>query len=243
MNILITGATDGIGLALAKYYQAQNMHLVLIGRKSLAELDASFFNDDNYCQCDLSKADALMRIVNWLDARSINTLDITIHNAGLGWYGDPTSQTADNIENLLNVNVRAPLALTHALFPRTKDGQVVFISSVSANLPAPLYAVYSATKSALDGFARSLRVETGGKPIVQVIHIGAVRTGMHTKSGIPAGKLNTEKFQTPESAAIKIANAIASKRKETTIGAVNSVLRWVGSHFPALMDALVKRRA
>lgn len=242
MNILITGATDGIGLALVKYYQARNMHLILIGRKPLSDLDAAFFNDDNYCQCDLSKTDAVTRIVNWLDAHNINTLDITIHNAGLGWYGDPTNQSADNVDNLLNVNVRTPLALTHALFPRMKSGQVVFISSISANLPAPLYAVYSATKSALDGFARSLRVETGGKPIVQVIHVGAVKTGMHTKSGVPAGKLNTKKFKTPESAAIRIANAIASKRKETTIGAFNSMLRWVGLHFPALMDLLARTR-
>lgn len=244
MNLLITGATDGIGLALARQYHIQNERLILVGRKALGELASDFFNADNYCQADLSQPDAASIITAWLDGRQIQTLDLVIHNAGQGWYGDPAQQSPKSVDSLLRVNLYAPLELTHCLLPRLHNGQVAFISSVAADAPAPLYAVYAATKSALDGFARSLRVEAGGRPIVQVIRLGAARTGMHAKSGVPAGKLKVEKFPSAEATAANILRAIARRKPgSVTIGAGNAILHWAGRHFPALIDTLAGGRA
>jgi len=244
MNLLITGATDGIGLALARQYHAQNARLILIGRKPLGELDPAFFSADNYCQADLSQPDAASQITAWLDLRKIQSLDLVIHNAGQGWYGDPRQQSPENVDSLLRVNVYAPLELTYRLLPRLHNGQVAFISSVAANSPAPLYAVYAATKSALEGFTRSLRVEAGGRPIVQVIRLGAVRTGMHAKSGVPAGKFKVEKFPSAEITAANIVRALARRKPgSVTIGAGNALLNWFGRHFPAFIDALAGGRA
>lgn len=242
MNMLVTGATDGIGLALAKHYQAQHIRLILVGRKPLTDLDPTFFNADNYCQSDLSQPDSTARIVDWLDANNIQQIDLTFHNAGVGWYGDPSLQPLESIDELLQVNLSTPLALTHALLPRLQHGRIVFISSVAANAPAAKYAVYAATKSALDGFARSLRVESNGKPFVQIIHIGAARTNMHTKLGI-AEQLKADRFPSAEWTAEQIAHAVQTKKSEATIGAVNKILRWVGLHFPIAIDSLAGGRA
>ena len=242
MNILITGATDGIGLALAKHYQAQNMRLILIGRKPLTELDPNFFNTENYCQSDLSQPDTVPHIADWLNARNIQHLDIALHNAGVGWYGDPSLQPHPSIDELLQVNLVTPLALTHALLPRLQSGRIAFISSIAAQAPAAKYAVYAATKSALDGFARSLRIESNGNPFVQVIHIGAARTNMHTKLGI-AEQLKAERFPSAEWTAQQIARALQTQKSEVTIGSVNKILRWAGSHFPSMIDSLAGRRA
>jgi len=242
MNILITGATDGIGLALAKHYQAQPIRLILIGRKPLNTLDPTFFNADNYCQSDLSQPDSTTRIVDWLNAKNIKHIDLTLHNAGVGWYGDPSLQPPASIDELLQVNLSTPLALTYTLLPRLQNGRIVFISSVAANAPAAKYAVYAATKSALDGFARSLRIESNGKPFVQVIHIGAARTTMHAKLGI-AEQLKADRFPSAEWTAEQIARAVQTKKSEVTIGAANKILRWVGSHFPSMIDSLAGRRA
>ena len=70
-TVLITGATDGIGLALARYYQQRGSRLILVGRKSLHELHDPLFNDTNYCQVDLAAADAPLHISQWLDAFSL----------------------------------------------------------------------------------------------------------------------------------------------------------------------------
>jgi short-subunit dehydrogenase len=147
------------------------------------------------------------------------------------------------VDSLLRVNLYAPLELTHHLLPRLNNGQVAFISSVAANAPAPLYAVYAATKSALDGFARSLRVEAGGRPIVQVVRLGAARTGMHAKSGVPAGKFKVEKFPSAEVTAANIVRAIARRKSGSmTLGVGNALLHWVGRHFPAIIDTLAGGR-
>jgi len=89
------------------------------------------------------------------------------------------------------------------------SGRVIFIGSVAAALPAPDYAVYGATKAALEGFARSLRVELRGRVGVQVIHPGATRTGMHAKAGAPLERMGWTDFPPPERAARQIVRAIA----------------------------------
>jgi short-subunit dehydrogenase len=102
--------------------------------------------------------------------------------------------------------------------------------------------VYAATKSALDGFARSLRIESNGNPFVQIIHIGAARTNMHTKLGI-SEQLNSERFPSAEWTAQQIAHALQTQKSEVTIGAVNKILRWAAWHFPTVLDSLAGRRA
>jgi short-subunit dehydrogenase len=236
-TVLITGATDGIGLALARLYQARRARLVLVGRRPRAALDPALFSPERYCQADLAQTDCAEVVTRFLDEQGITELSLLIHNAGAGYYGSVEQQTSENISELVAVNLRAPMALTHALLPRLRaaKGKIVFISSVAAGLPVPAYAVYGATKAALDGFARSLRIELRNAVAVQVIHPGATRTSMHTKSGVPPGALKWERFPSPEMTAERIAKAIVGSRSSVTIGAVNRLLRFGGYYAPGIV--------
>ena len=93
-TILITGATDGIGLALARRYANMGARLVLVGRRPLAELDADFFDEANYCRADLACDDCVDAIEQWLEDQEIEQIDLLIHNAGVGYVGAIGDQTA-----------------------------------------------------------------------------------------------------------------------------------------------------
>jgi short-subunit dehydrogenase len=180
--VLITGATDGIGRALAQIYRARGARVLGIGRRPAEEVSPDLRSD--YCRVDLAQPFASALVADVLRQRGVARLDRLIHCAGIGSYGAVDDQTPEAIDALLDVNLRAPIALTHALLPLliAAHGHVTFIGSIAAALPAPNYAVYGATKAALEGFARSLREELRGRVGVQIVHPGATRTGMHAKS-------------------------------------------------------------
>jgi short-subunit dehydrogenase len=243
-TVLITGATDGIGLALARIYGQQGARLILIGRRPLGELDPQLFDDANYCRVDLAQLDAAEQIVRFVQGRQIEQIHLLIQNAGIGSVGPIEAQSAAMIRQLVEVNLAAPVALTHALLPwlRPVGGKVVFISSVAAGLPAPDYAVYAATKAALDGLARNLRIEMGNAIPVQVIHAGATRTGMHRKAGVDPKRMDWTRFPAAETVAGQIVAAVERDRAEVTPGALNRLLYTSGLWFGTAIDWMLMRR-
>ena len=245
-TVLITGATSGIGLALARRYAAQGDRLVLVGRRDPATLDAAFFTPARYCRVDLAAPTCADEIAAWLDAQAIPTLDVLVHNAGLGFVGAIGDQPAADINTLIDVNLRAPVLLTRRLLPRmAAQGRIVFISSLAAVMPTPDYAVYSATKAALDAFAANLRLEMQAqrRPVhVQVIHPGATRTEMHAKSGLPARRSRTG-FADPDAVAAAIQRAVARGRRQQTIGAANRLAFHGVKLSGTSVDRLLVRRA
>ncbi len=245
-RILITGATDGIGLALARVYKERGERPLLLGRKSWSELSqlAGEFSENDYFQVDLAQLDCAAQLTRLLDEREIDRLDVVVHNAGVGYYGRFADQSPEQINQLIHVNLVAPVALTQALLPwlPAGKGQVVFISSVVADLPGSDYAVYVATKAALSGFVRSLQVEWQGKVAVQLIHPGATRTAMHAKMGISQETMDWEKFPSAEDVAVGIVRAIEGKRPFTTIGAGNQAVGMAGRQLGFVIDPAMRRK-
>ncbi len=242
-TIIITGATDGIGLALAQRYQQQSTRLVLIGRRPLAALNDPLFSADTYCQADLSLPNAPQIIQDWLQTQRITSVDLLIHNAGLGYVGDVAAQAPADLNALLQVNIYAPIALTHALLPALQQatGKVVFISSVATAFGMDQYAAYIATKAALNGVARSLRIELAPQISVQLILPGATRTGMHAKAGVTKAQMDWDKFPPAAQVAQKIQHAIASGRRQVVIGTSNKAIYGLGTLLGRRIDTLRTR--
>jgi short-subunit dehydrogenase len=241
---LITGATDGIGLALARLLQARGERPFLLGRRPLSELDNPLFTANNYIQADLNQPDCAQYVLDFLQARQDTRLDRLIHNAGIGYYGQTADQPAGSIDQLIDVNLLAPIRLTHALLPYLKraQGQISFISSVVAIMPGPNYAVYTATKAGLEGFARSLRQELRGQVAVQIVRPGATRTGMHAKMGLPTSVMDWQRFPPAEQIAPRMLRQIERGRPAVTVGLGNRLLYGVGYYWPKLVAWSLKRR-
>ncbi len=245
-TVLITGATDGLGLALARHYHSRGVRLVLVGRRPLADLSAPLFRPDTYCQLDLADNSQYARLYTWLRANGVWALDQVIHNAGVGWVGPIGEQPPTSIRELVAVNLLAPIHLTHGLFPwvQAAAGLFTFIGSVVAALPAPHYAVYAATKAALAGFVRNLQTELAAcHPNVQaqIIHPGAIRTDMHAKSGADLQSLPWPRFPTAETVAQAVIRQMEGRVPQAVIGPGNRLAFWAGHHLPDLTDGISGR--
>lgn len=245
--ILITGATDGIGLALARYYAGRRARLLLVGRRSAAELDDPLFSPATYCRADLALPDCDRVVAAWLEAQGVERIDLLIHNAGLGYVGPVATQPPDDIRRLFAVNLVAPVALTHRLAPLVERaaGTIAFISSVASVLPGPEYAVYTATKAALDGFVRNLRIELAAQQsniTLTLIHPGATRTGMHRKAGLDPARTDWTRFPPAEQVAEAIARAAARAPRRVAVGAANRIALGTGLLLPGTIDRLMRGR-
>lgn len=237
-TVLITGATDGIGRALAKIYQSRGDRLILVGRRALDTLNDALYTKNTYCRTDLSQDKCANRVCTFLNAQKIDSIDLAIQNAGTGYYGTIAEQSAESIREIAAVNLMAPLRLTHALMPYLKkaNGKLVLIGSITHAFPCPDYAVYAASKEALNTLGRNLQIE--GDINVQIIHPGATRTGLHRKIGIDNEK--TKKFPSAERVAQKITQAIDGRRFVATIGWKNAWARFLGRYCEGMVNAMVR---
>ena len=120
-------------------------------------------------------------------------------------------------------------------FVKNAKGKIVLISSVAAYLPTPDYAVYTASKAALDAFAQNLRAE--GNVRVQVIHPGATITEMAAKSGLPPEKVNHSKWPSALKVAKSIKRNIEIHDSNRVIGLVNKTLSFIGYYFAWFFDS------
>lgn len=242
-TVLITGATDGIGRALVQRLAGEGARLVLVGRRPLASLADPLFTPATYCRADLGEPDAAARVDDFLAEAGITALDLVVHCAGVGWHGSPVGEPGERIRTTLDVNLWAPIALTHALLDRLEAarGTLVFVSSVLADLPAADIATYAASKAALDGFARSLRVELGRRVRVVAVHPGGTATRMHEKAGVPEEQRKRFKFPSAAHVAGKILGVARKGRRSPTIGFGNAAARFIGRRIGAPLDWLMIR--
>jgi short-subunit dehydrogenase len=246
ITILLTGATSGIGLALARQYQTQGARLLAVGRRALAELDGDLFTASNYCALDLAKPSAAASLSEWLAEHDVQALDLVLHNAASGYIGRLADQSPNNIQELLNLNLYAPLLITHRLqqLVAAENGKFAYIGSVVDSLPAADYAVYAATKAAIAAFVRNFQIELEAlnSPIhAQLIRPGATRTAMHSKAGAAPGRFNYARFAPPEQVASQIHAALATSQRTSTLGTGNRLIHWACRMLPGLALAATAR--
>ncbi|MFM9888910.1 MAG: SDR family NAD(P)-dependent oxidoreductase [Burkholderiales bacterium] len=236
---LITGGTDGLGRALACAYLRAGWRVVVLGRtdrRSTADAAAIFL------QVDLLSRNGLEMVEPALADAGVDAIQCLIHNAATGWVGDTAAQTPESIDTIVALNVWAPIALTRLLLPLVEraNGRIVFIGSIAAFAPAPSYAVYAATKTAVDGFARSFAQEMIGRVAVQVIHPGPIRTALHARAGV-AG-IDTRRFPTPERVAVRVLKATGRRAWRAYPDLATAMIACVANLGRGLIDRIVDRR-
>ena len=166
-TIWITGATAGLGEALAETLAQQGASLILSGRRAdaLQELEDRLPKGNNQQHCNIAFDLALEQDYSSLTQVALDKMgqiDILIHNAGLSQKGFFADTKPEVEETLWRVNYLSTVALTRAVLPQMIQqggGQLVVVGSIAGRYGAPFLSTYSATKHALYGFYESLRYE------------------------------------------------------------------------------------
>jgi NAD(P)-dependent dehydrogenase (short-subunit alcohol dehydrogenase family) len=184
---LVTGASRGIGYAIAKALAREGAHLIATARTpgGLEELDDAIRADGGTATLvplDAKDTDGILRLSGALNER-YGKLDILVLNAALGGSNSPLDHfEPKEWDNVFAVNVTASwhvLRAMHALLLKSDAGRAVFMSSGAASNARAYRGLYSATKGALEVMARTYAAETATTPIkVTVVAPGPTRTGM-----------------------------------------------------------------
>ena len=239
-GVLLTGASGGIGQAIARAVAPRSGDLILSGRRREALEPLAAQLGARGITSDLSLREEVERLVE-----EAGQVDVLIANAGVAASGDLVDLAQDEIDRMLEVNLRAPVALARALAPamlRRGRGHIVFVSSLQGKAATPLSSVYCATKFGLRGFALALRQDLRARGVgVSVVLPGFIRdAGMFAVSGakLPLG-FGT---RSPEDVARAVIRAVERDRAQIEVAPVGLRLgSSIASVAPAL-SAVVTRR-
>lgn len=188
-TVLITGATGGIGKALALEYASERVNLILLGRNQPALESIRLLCEKQgakvqiYC-CDLSSVQESLNLSS--EIAENHTVDLFISNAGLtnSTRGGKTEEW-DEIESLLMVNLLGSLAISHYILEGMQQrgvGHIAYVSSLGAYYGMPLTPAYSASKAGLKAYAEAMRGLLAARSIaVTLITPGFVKTSLSDK--------------------------------------------------------------
>ena len=213
---LVTGATGGLGQAIARGLHERGAHLLLSGRRedALNGIAASFERADTFV-ADLSSAEAARDLV----ARA-GRIDVLVANHALPASGRLDDYGEEQIDRAIDVNLRAPIHMAHAVLPQMQErrsGHMVFISSLSGKIASGGASMYAATKFGLRGFATSLHAELDRDGIgVTTVFPGFISdAGMWADSGLEMRK--GVSLRSPEQVADAVVKGIESNRSEIDV--------------------------
>ena len=214
---VITGASSGIGKAVALGLAGKGVKTCLLGRKldtldAIAKLARKSAPQALCYQVDLT-ADKDVRKIADLIQQDIGHLDMLIHSAGVFSFGRLESAPVEEFDRQYRINVRAPYALTQALLPmlRTRRGQIVFINSSAGLNASANVGQYAATKHALKAVADSLRKEVNADGL-RVLSVYPGRTASPMQEVVfkmEGREYRPELLMQPEDLASVVVNALA----------------------------------
>jgi short-subunit dehydrogenase len=253
--VVLTGASSGIGRALAIQLAAQGARLSLTARDP-ARLAVTA------AECQALGAETLTVPTNVSQEASCHQfiertlqaygrIDTLVNNAGITmWARFDEMQTLVPLEQIMQVNYLGSVYCTYYALPHLKQtgGRLVAVASLSGKTGVPLRSGYAASKHAMLGFFDSLRIELEGSGVtVTVICPDFVATGSHGRAfgadGKPLGKnpLQVTQMMSPETCAQIVLQAAAQRQREKIIGLRGKIGLWVKLVAPGLIDRVALR--
>lgn len=254
--VWITGASSGIGEALAKGFVKEKAILVLSSRRAdeleRVKKDLNYNNDKVFVLpldlADTAKVDELTKQV----VAKYGTIDVLINNGGISQRSLVKDTPLEVDRKVMEVNFFGTVALTKSVLSymlKQQSGDIVVISSIVGKFGFYLRSAYSASKHALEGFFESLRIETYKNNInVLVVSPGKIRTNISinaiTATGSTHNKMDesTGNGLSPEECATAIIKSIKNKKTDLLIGGKEISAVYLKRFFPQLFYKIIRKQ-
>lgn len=242
---IVTGATGGIGRAVAERLCREGAHVLLVGRRAeaLREIAERFQGQVTAVVADLTERagrDAVLAA-----AHAFGRPDCLINCAGAGGFALVEDQDDEALETLVATNVTSVLQLTRRLLPLLREADEAVVLNVGSTLGSigyPGYATYCATKFALRGYSEALRRELADTRI-RVLYVAprATRTGMNSAAVEAMNRNLGVGMDSPQQVAASVLLALTSGREETYIGWPERLFVRINGLLPRCVDRALRK--
>jgi short-subunit dehydrogenase len=242
-RIVLTGATGGLGDALAQQLVAAGALLLITGRNptELARVREAGGAGCRALAADLTTPEGIEAVAQ---AGRDCAASVLINNAGVGGFGLLAEQSPADVERIIATNLVAPIQLTRALLPTLAAqpaAAVVNVGSAFGSIPFAGFAAYSAAKTGLRGFSQALRRELADST-VRVIHVAprAIDTPLNSPAVVALNKSLGNTCDSAATVAARIVHMLQKDTPDALIGFPERLFAWLNGVAPTLIDRGVR---
>lgn len=248
--VVVTGATGGIGRAIAARLDAAGARLLLVARdagKLAALRDALGAHRHAAVAADLATGQGRGRVVEACRADRDGGVSLLVNSAGTNAFEFLESQSADSINAMLTVNLLSPILLCQSLLPlleEQKAAQIINIGSTFGSIGYPGFSAYCASKFGLRGFTEALRRELDGSTVrVSYIAPRATRTDLNSDAVVKMNAALGTAMDDPEAVAAAVMRAIRKdRRSDSYIGWPEKLFVRINALWPGLVDSSLRKQ-
>ncbi|MGN8647134.1 SDR family NAD(P)-dependent oxidoreductase [Gracilibacillus sp. HCP3S3_G5_1] len=249
-HVLVTGASSGIGEALAFQLAEQQAIPVLVARTESKLIEIAKQIDELYAvkpivfPVDITDREKWQKGIDNI-LREAGKIDVLINNAGVGYFERFDQTNWESIERMVRLNLDSLFFTTYYLLPvllKQPAAHIVNIGSQAGKIATPKSAVYSATKSGVISFSNALRMELEGKLPVTTVNIGPVKTSFFDIAD-PKGhyQKNMGKYMLdPQSLAKQIVKSLFTNKREINLPYWMHIGSKMYQNFPRIMESILK---
>lgn len=239
---LVTGASGGIGLEIAKLFAKDKIDLLLVARNEARlvnvkqELERNFQIKVHYVAADLSDIDGIETIYDYVQENAL-CIEYLVNNAGFGDYGAFAERSVEKYREMIGLNITTLVELTHYFLKKMAirgTGRILNIASTAGFQPDPYFAVYGASKAFVINFTEALHKELEHSRVTTtVLSPGATETQFMTKAEMGESKLYKNGVMTAKNVALTGYNAMHKGKLHVVPGIKNQLLTFFSSLLPS----------